>query len=66
MLGTYGVYSSKRNKINCGSLYSIYLELFHVAISAFDSDSNIGYVGFNQSHLNLDSKFNIGDGINDD
>lgn len=66
MLGTYGVYSSKRNKINCGSLYSIYHELFHVAISAFDSDSNIVYAGFNQSHLNLDSKFNIGDGINDD
>ena len=66
MLGAVGVYSFKSNKINYGPLRSIYHELFHVASSAFDSDSNIGYVGFNQSHLNLDSKFNIGDGINDD
>lgn len=66
MLGADGVYSFKSNKINNGPLRSIYHELFHVASSAFDSDSNIGYVGFNQSHLNLDSKFNIGDGINDD
>ncbi|MBP3444958.1 MAG: hypothetical protein J6K23_03380 [Bacilli bacterium] len=66
MLGADGVYSFKSNKINYGSLRSIYHKLFHVASSSFDSDSNIGYVGFYQSHLNLDSKFNIGDEINDD
>ena len=66
MLGADGLYSFKSNKINYGPLRSIYHELFHVASSDFDSDSNIAYVGFNQSHLNLDSKFNIGDGINDD
>ena len=65
LIGVYGVYSSKSNKINCGLLSSIYHELFHMASSAFNSESNICYGGFNQSHLNLDSKFNIGKGINE-
>lgn len=65
MIGADGVYFFKSNKINYGSLYSIYHELFHVASSSFNSESNIGYTGFNQSHLNLDSKFNIGKGINE-
>lgn len=36
-----------------------------MASSAFNSESNIGYVGFKQSHYNSDSRFNIGKGINE-
>lgn len=36
-----------------------------MASSVFNSESNIGYVGFKQSHYNSDSRFNIGKGINE-
>lgn len=47
LIGADGVYFFKSNKINYGSLYSLYHELFHVASSASNSESNIGYTGFN-------------------
>ena len=65
LLGADGIYGVKSNIINYRSLRSIYHELFHMASSVFNNETNLGYFGFGQSYA-LGSKLkgiNIGNGI---
>lgn len=67
MFGSSGLYYSKNNKIEYQEFTSIYHELFHMASSVYDSESNIAHVGFRQAYYDQDSnfKFCIGKGINE-